>query len=153
MGGKSRFIKKSILPISLFLVLSFISPSTGQKPSELDEDRHVYILAVPPLLPPAQMHKDWGPFVERLSKEVGVDIQLKVYKTISELEADVIRGVPDFTFTNPYHVVVAKKAQGYIPLVRDKTPLVGIVVVRKDSPINSIEDLDGKAIAFPAPNA
>jgi len=127
----------------------------GQSTSKpyLKEQEETYVLAVPPLLPPAEVYKDWIPFVERLSKETGTDIKLKVYNTISALEDDVINGIPDFTFTNPYHVVVAKKAQGYVPLVRDKTPLVGILVVHKDSPINSIQDLNGKEIAFPSPNA
>lgn len=153
MGGKFRFIKKSVLPVSLFLVLSLISPLMGQNPSELNRDRSVYTLAVPPLSPPVQMYNEWRPLIEQLSKETGTDIQLKVYNTISALESDVIKGVPDFAFTNPYHMVLAKRAQGYIPLVRDKTPLVGILVVHKDSPINSIQDLNGKEIAFPAPNA
>lgn len=149
MKGKSRFIKKGVSLLSLLLVLFLISPSRGQNLS----DKSIYTLAVPPLLPPAQMYKDWIPFVERLSKETGTDIRLKVYNTISALENDILKGIPDLTFTNPYHVVVARKAQGYIPLVRDKRPLVGILVVQKDSPINSIQDLNGKEIAFPAPNA
>ncbi len=153
MKLNSISLKRSIFIISLLFSFSLTSPSMGQKPSELNGDKPVYTLAIPPLSPPVQMYKEWGPFIERLSKETGTEIQLKVYNTISALESDVIKGVPDFAFTNPYHMVLARKAQGYIPLVRDKTPLVGILVVHKDSPINSIQDLNGKEIAFPAPNA
>jgi phosphonate transport system substrate-binding protein len=65
----------------------------------------------------------------------------------------VLAGAPDFAYMNPYHQVMARKAQGYIPLVRDSKPLTGILVVRKDDPIKSVRELDGKEVAFPAPNA
>ena len=54
---------------------------------------------------------------------------------------------------NPYHQLMAMRAQGYVPLVRDAQPLTGILVVRKDDPIASVRELDGKDLAFPAPNA
>lgn len=116
------------------------------------EDK-IYTLAVVPQLPPAEIHKNWTPFVERLSKETGVTIKLKFYKTIPDFEEAFLKGIPDFAFMNPYHAVMAKKKQGYIPLLRDKTPLVGILVVKKDSRIQAVQDLNGKEIAFPAPNA
>jgi len=52
---------------------------------------------------------------------------------------------------NPY-LMVANPA-GYIPLVRDETPVTGIIVVTKESPAQSPADLNGAEIAFPAPNA
>lgn len=55
---------------------------------------------------------------------------------------------------NTYHAVMAKRAQAYIPLVRDDANLTtGILVVRHDSSITSIKELSGKRIAFPAPNS
>ena len=91
--------------------------------------------------------------MERLSKESGTDIRLKVYRTMAQFEDDIVNGVVDFAFLNPYQAVVARKAQGYIPLVKDEERLVGIIVVRKDSPINSIKDLKGGGVVFPAPNS
>jgi phosphonate transport system substrate-binding protein len=37
--------------------------------------------------------------------------------------------------------------------VRDRAPLQGILVVRRDSGIQSPAELDGRTVAFPAPNA
>jgi phosphonate transport system substrate-binding protein len=49
---------------------------------------------------------------------------------------------------------MAKKAAGYIPIIHDDHQrLTGILVVRKDSPVTRIDQLDGATIAFPAPNA
>ncbi len=37
--------------------------------------------------------------------------------------------------------------------MRDKSPLHGILVVPKDSPIKDLSELNGKVVAFPSPNA
>lgn len=132
-----------ILLLSLFIITS----------PHAEKDRPVYILAVSPFSPPVTIHRDWAPFVRRLSNETGADIQLNVYSTFTELEEAIKKGVPDFAFLNPYHAVVAKKSQRYIPLVRSEEPLIGIIVTHKDSPINSIQDIQGEEIAFPAPNS
>jgi phosphonate transport system substrate-binding protein len=55
---------------------------------------------------------------------------------------------------NPYHAIIGHDREGYEPIIRDVgRSLYGIIVVKKDSPFNAIEDLDGKKVAFPAPNA
>ena len=136
-----------VIFISLLLSLFIIASPHAEK------DRPVYILAVSPFSPPVTIHRDWAPFVRRLSNEIGADIQLNVYSTFTELEDSIKKGMPDFALLNPYHAVVAKKSQGYIPLVRGEEPLIGILVTRKDSPINSIQDIKGKEIAFPAPDS
>jgi phosphonate transport system substrate-binding protein len=49
---------------------------------------------------------------------------------------------------------MAKRAQGYIPLVRDDANLLtGILVVQRNSPIKSLQELNGKTLAFPSPNS
>lgn len=140
LGGKHVF--------ALIFIILLTIPSLA-----LGATRTHYILAVPTQLSPVEMHSNWAPFVERLSKETGADFSLKVYDTIAQYEAEVMKGKPDFVFMNPYLVVKTRKLRGYIPLVRDKALLVGILVVRKDSAINSVKDLDTKEIAFPTPNA
>jgi phosphonate transport system substrate-binding protein len=43
---------------------------------------------------------------------------------------------------------------GYVPLVRDQqSELAGVLVVRKDSTVQDIHQLEGATVAFPAPNA
>ncbi len=142
----SRFRVKHALALVFTVLLAIPSAAPG-------ETRPHYVLAVPTQLSPVEMHSNWAPFVERLSEETGADIRLKVYETISQYEAEVMMGTPDFVFMNPYLAIKTRKRQGYIPLIRDKALLVGILVVSKDSPVNSVKDLDGKEIAFPTPNA
>ena len=110
-------------------------------------------VAVVPQFTSLQTHKDWTPFLERVSRDSGVALILKTYQSITAFETDVLKGVPDFAFMNPYHAVMAKRAAGYLPLVRDSKPLSGILLVRHDSPVRSVKELSGAKIAFPSPNA
>ena len=113
-----------------------------------------YILAVIPRLPPAATHRNWAPLVERLAQDTGLDLRLKLYDDIPRFERDLLDGIPDLAFMNPYQCVLARRARGYSPLVRDSAlELGGILVVRRDSPVTHVRQLDGKRLVFPAPNA
>lgn len=136
---------RCLLP--LFLFLCWCAPINAQEKPPL-------LLAVVPQFSALTTHKAWAPFVERLEKETGLHIKLTLYKTIPEFESAVLAGKPDLAFMNPYHQVMAKKAQAYVPLVRSSAEsLYGIVVVAENGPIKNLKDLEGKEIAFPSPNA
>lgn len=132
--------------IKIFIFILVILTYTNLS---LAEER-AYICAVVPQFPSSYIHENWEPLLKALEEETGVKFVLKTYKSIPEFEKAFLKGEPDFAFMNPYHAVMAKRAQGYIPLIRDKNPLTGILVVKKDAPYKSVEDLDGKKIGFPA---
>lgn len=113
-----------------------------------------YKVYVTPQLAPEIMHRAWAPLLDAVSRETGIGLTLTITPSIAGFEALLLRGLPDFAFTNPYMVLPGRKAQGYVPLVRNgKTKLVGHLLVRKDSAVRTLRDLDGATIAFPAPNA
>lgn len=113
-----------------------------------------YSFAIVPQYTVTKVYTSWKPVLAELQRSTGHNFKLLVYPSFREFETDYLNGVPDFVYFNPYHQVVGYKAQGYIPLVRDgERKLTGIIVVRKDSGIDSIAQLQGKEIAFPAPNA
>lgn len=112
-----------------------------------------YSLAVVPQFRAEEIHRDWSPVLERLRVATGASFNLRIAADIPKFEESVLAGEPDFAYMNPYHQVMARRAQGYIPLLRDSTPLKGILMVRTDDPIKSARELDGKEVAFPAPNA
>lgn len=114
----------------------------------------VHEVHVVPQLTPSVLFSKWAPLLEQLGRQTGLCFELRIAPSIPEFENALLAGLPDFAFVNPYHEVMARKAQGYLPLVVDsKEKLSGILTVRVDSPIKSIRELDGKTIAFPAPNA
>ena len=112
-----------------------------------------YSFAVVPQFSATELHKDWAPLLARLSKDTGFTLELKIATSIPLFEASFLKGEPDFAYMNPYHAVMARKAQAYVPLLRDAKPLTGVLVVRKDSTVKTLKDLNGQKIAFPAPNA
>ena len=114
----------------------------------------VYSIAIVPQLSLSVLYSKWSPLLERVGKISGQCFNLEIPQTIPTFEKQLLSGVPDFAFVNPYHEVMAKRRQGYIPLLIDgSAKLTGILVVKNDSPIQSIQELQGKEVAFPAPNA
>ena len=109
-------------------------------------------LAVVPQFTPVEMFKNWSPVVLTM-QSAGIDCDLVVQPNIPKFEAEFLRGRADIVYLNPYHMVMAQKAHRYEPLLRDARPLQGVLVVRKDSPIQDIAQLKNQRIAFPAPNA
>lgn len=117
------------------------------------EGTRKYIFAVVPQYNATELHKDWTPVLQRISRDTGLELELRIADSIPKFEAEFLKGMPDFAYMNPYHAVMAKQAHGYVPLVRDSKPLSGILLTRRDSTYQSVRDLNGQAIAFPAPNA
>lgn len=113
-----------------------------------------YTLAIVPQLSPAITHRNWAPVTERLARETGNRLQLRVYRTFEEFEAELSNGLPDLVYMNPYHQLRARQSHGYIPLIRDSSQLLsGVLVVHRDSPVKSVRELDGQTIGFPDANA
>ena len=113
-----------------------------------------YSWSVVPQFTGIVVHRDWTPLLQAIQKDTGYRFSLKLYKSISSFEKGFTDGKPDFAYMNPYHAVMAKNSQGYTPIIRDgKRKLTGILVARKNSSIKNVQDLQGKSIAFPSPNA
>lgn len=114
---------------------------------------YTYTFAVVPQFEQRKLFAIWKPIVDELEKRTGLSFKLVATLTIQNFERELSKGRFDFVYTNPYHILMVSQSQGYIPLVRDETPLRGILVVRKDSPIQDISELEGKTVAFPSANA
>ncbi|OAN46674.1 phosphate ABC transporter [Paramagnetospirillum marisnigri] len=113
-----------------------------------------YTLAVVPQFDLRQLESAWRPIIERLEASTGVRFVLVTEQSIPLFEKGLHAGAYDFAYMNPFHYVLANRRQGYAALVRDtETPLSGLVVVRKDSGITDVKALNGRKVAFPAPNA
>lgn len=115
---------------------------------------HVYTVGVVPQFEARKLHAIWRPILDRIEQEAGIRLTLRGSPTIPEFEREFSNGRFDFAYMNPYHLIMANKTAGYIPLVRDHgRRLYGVLVVRKDSRIDTPAALNGKSVAFPAPNA
>ncbi len=114
----------------------------------------VYTVSIVPQKPASEIYSIWSPLLDRIGHQAGMCFTLTLQANIQDFEARVLTGDPDFSWMNPYHAVMAHNKLGYIPLVRDgKDLLSGLLVVRRDSSIDSVDMLKDARIAFPSPNS
>jgi len=133
----------------LFILLVYTFGVTA--PAHAGEQ--TFTVAVVPQSASSKIFREWTPFLSRLEQLTGYRFKLLAYDAFADFEKEFSEGIPDLIFLNPYHLVVAKRLQDYQPLVRDSTPLAGILVVKKGGQIKVLADLNGKTIAFPSPNS
>jgi len=131
----------------LYLALTALLPMPAFGTSQ------TFTLSVVPQYTPVDIGLRWTPLLRRLEAETGYGFQLRLVDKIPKFETDFQSGTPDLVYLNPYHMTMAARSQGYIPLVRGADPLHGLLVIDKASPIKRLSDLNGKTLAFPAPNA
>lgn len=105
---------------------------------------------------PARIHAQWQPFVDYLKEKTGQEIEIVIPRGFKKINQAIAQGEVDFFYTNSlvfYRLQQGKKA---IPLaqmenITNRTVTSGVIFVRTDSNINSIEDLKGKNFAFVSP--
>lgn len=134
-----------VISASAFLVASGGAPAWSETE---------YSFGVVPQFEARRLSDIWAPILDELERRTGLNLTMVGSPRIPDFEQGFARGEFDFTYMNPYHSLIAFDTQGYEPLVRDGArQLFGVLVVEKDSDYKEVADLEGKKIAFPAPNA
>ena len=141
----NRSSKRTML-CTLFICLLFF---TGYAHGE---GKNITI-AILPCKDVVMTFKKFHPLVTYLKQETGLDIRLVVPKDSIEFERDLKNGDIDFAFQDPYTYVrladLYNKADLLGALTREGTRVQsGVVIVRKDSGTNKLEDLRGKTVMF-----
>ena len=161
LGGQDLALALGLGLVASLVCLAPMGPAFGQafKPQlgclgDRQRPGRPIRVSVVPQRPPAETFAVWTPLLQQLGQVSKQCFVLRVAPTIPTFEAELRSGRADCVYMNPYHAVLAQRWRGYIPLVRDGSkPLRGLLVVRKDSPIKTIRELNGQAVAFPSPNA
>lgn len=133
--------------LSLLVVILLISNSSFA-------ESKIYTVGIVPQFEVKRLHKIWRPILDQLEQQTGLKFTIKGTPTIPDFESEFMAGKFDFAYMNPYHIMLAHDMEGYIPLTRDiGRSLQGVLVVRKDSGITKVKELNNRQIAFPSPNA
>lgn len=153
--GEKTLLSAGIAAAVLGLVALLAGPAMAESATDPGTDEACTLhLGVVPQFEQRRLTAVWQPIAAALSARIDCDVTLHGSNSIPEFEAEFSEGKFDFAYMNPYHAVMAHNAQGYVPVIRsDESRLKGILVVRADDPIQSIEELHGKELAFPSPNA
>lgn len=113
-----------------------------------------FTFGVVPQQSASKLLKTWGPILKNISVNSGVKITFKTAKNISTFEDELLKGQYDFAYMNPYHYTEFNKKPGYIAFSKAADRKIkGIIVIKKDSPIQNLKDLNQQTIVFPSPNA
>lgn len=113
-----------------------------------------YSFAFVPQQSAKTLAKKWVPILNYLGEHSGDQYQFRTAKNIPTFEQRVANEQYDIAYMNPYHFVVFNRTAGYQALAKQRNKVIrGIIVVRKDSPLNALPELANKTLAFPAPAA
>lgn len=101
---------------------------------------------------PSGMHKRLTPLTKYLSESLGEPVNLKLAKDMPEAIQDVSKGSVDLAYLTPV-AYIRSYAAGNTQLIakmktNNKASFKLMIVVREDSPIQSVEDVIGKSFAF-----
>lgn len=114
-----------------------------------------YIFGVHPLHNPQRLFEVFNPMMDYLSANIeGVSFKLEASRNYPVFDQKLHERKFDFALPNPFQTINAidlgYKVFGKIGLDEN---FRGIILVRKDSPIDEVADLKGAAVSFPAPSA
>jgi phosphonate transport system substrate-binding protein len=132
------------LGLLLFLFWGHASSALAAEP---------YVFGVVPQYDQRHLFATWKPLLDMLQELSGLSFHLDMAAGIPAFEKEYNKGRYDFLYLNPYHLLRANKDRGYLPILRGRGHLNGVLVVRKDSPLQDVSELEGKVVAFPSPNA
>lgn len=150
--------------LALLGVLALLLGACGKAPEAAYEPvlgtpdpatTRVYRVGIHPLHNPQRLVEVYGPIVEALNAAIpDADLQLEASRNYEEFERKLYGGEFDFAMPNPYQTVLAMR-RGYrvVAKMADDQDFRGLILVRKDGGIRTVQDLKGKSVAYPAATA
>lgn len=92
----------------------------------------------------------WNPILDYVGRKTGVNLQLKVARTAPESNDATARGEFDFVYSNTIFLPRMAQANYQVILRPRFEAITGQIVTLADSPIHSLNDLQGREVGFPS---
>jgi phosphonate transport system substrate-binding protein len=90
----------------------------------------------------------WSELLKEIGRRSGYRIELKPAQDIPTFEQRLAAGEFDLVYMNPYEYTQYHRAPGYLAFAREEGQLQALIVVRRDSAIQKLSDLQGQALAL-----
>jgi phosphonate transport system substrate-binding protein len=146
----------AIIKIALTTVMAIVplAPSVAAQAAG-ETAPPAFTFGIVPQQASSKLLRSWGPVLRYLQQRTGHRFVFRTAANIPIFEQRVTANEYDFAYMNPYHFTVHNHGDtGYQALAMAKNKLIhGILVVRKDSALETLTDLQGATLAFPAPAA
>ncbi len=139
------------LTLPLFLLLLFY----GQQHCMADEQKTIRF-GVLSIAQPSRIFINWQPFADYMSQQLGQPVEIVVPRGFGKMKTTISEGKVDFFFVNSlvfYRLKQEGKAVAVAQMLNidGKTVSYSEIFVKRDSGIESIDDLRGKNIAYVSP--
>lgn len=142
-------IRNPLRRASLALLLATLLSPCGA--AQAADAANTYVFGIVPQQSGSKLARLWTPVLEYLEQQTGYHLRFATARNIPTFEKRLAQGKYDIAYMNPYHYVRFHEQTGYEAFAKAKDKrLKGILVVRKDSPFRTLEDLDDRELAFPA---
>jgi len=112
-----------------------------------------YEFGVLPYLPATKIHELYHPMALDFEAKLGRQVRLRSKAGYGAFGEELRREMYDIAFVQPFDYVDAHDNHGYLPLARRPGDLQALIVVRDDSPLETLKDLKGKIVANPPSDA
>ncbi len=130
-----------------------LSNSAYELQKELNSIR-LYLFGIVPLEAALVMKRKFEPLIKYLSDSLGIKLGSLVASSYEDSVEDIGKGVAMIGYMTPSTYLSAAKKYGVKPLVfavKNGSPTYkSVIIAAKNSPINNINDLKGKKVAFGA---
>ncbi len=157
-----NFVRRSLKWLSMIIIIllagignleerSYQPTYSSKKPQSITE----YIVGIHPLHNPQRLIAVYAPLLDTINSQIPeVQFKLEASRNYEEFEAKLYAGHFAFAMPNPYQTIQSLK-HGYrvFGKMGDDEVFRGIILVRKDSGIDKVTDLKGKAVSYPAATA
>lgn len=132
----------------LYVVIVFFTTVSVQAA----DGRPRYTFGIVPQQSSGELVRAWVPILNYLGDKSGVVFDFATAKDIPAFGQRAVKGEYDFVYLDPYlYTVVHRAAAGYKAFAKERDKkLKGIIVVRRDSPYQTLRDLNDATLAFPA---
>jgi len=141
-----------LISIALCSMLGFTPLHAAEPPAAAAPA--VYSFGIGPQQGASELAKRWVPILQYLSEKSGYTLQFATAKDIPTFQGQMKEGRFDLAYLNPYFYTVFHDRAGYEAFADERDAnTTGLIVVRKDSPMQSVAELNNQTLAFPAPSA
>jgi phosphonate transport system substrate-binding protein len=138
----------------LFALLTALPGAAAHSQPEGQSGIPTLVFGIVPQQAASKLARVWTPILDHIGRASGTRLVFATAPDIPTFEQRLATGAYDLAYMNPYHYTVFGETPGYRAIGKEKTKQIkGILVVRNDSPIQKLDDLNTLTLAFPAPAA
>ena len=92
----------------------------------------------------------WNPILDYVKARTGVELTLKLARTAPESNDAIERGEYDFVYSNTIFLPKMSASSYQVILRPRESAITGQIVTLEDSPVRTLQDLEGQEVGFPS---